>query len=406
MVYDHEKLEPNLEGTGWPNRRHRLLDEAAGRDPVHLLRRTTPNSLALKLTCTIGDQGQLTYRVGETVDSTMIGLEALPFRPWWVTESVVDDAIWSSRDALSWLAGGRPVTVIRQPELKANKDKRYLLPDFALVPHSDDQPVCLVELEKDGRSCARHQLQEQLAFGRMHSYFGEGERVTLLGVDTRGTWRETDIDEDHLQAYWHLARTDGDASALWLVLGRVPEANFSARRKAVSWNVHPGAEDLFLNVEVPHQREQIDALGPNGIIPTAIVKLSFHTKSHSQSRMQDGRPTCCHPGYMMKFARHWLGELAGHLAEKQELAKHSGDWHWRLDFGTGRGNTANKARLYLYFNNVDGVDAAMNPLAAALKAFWTSEREASWAEQVRRWQALNMRAAPPVPGPGTIAGVP
>jgi hypothetical protein len=339
----------------------------------------------------------LTYAAGELVVKDPVGFVPLQARPWWVTESLVDDAIWSSDRALEWLAGGRAATVIRQPELARRADlkestgPRYVVPDFAVVPDQDDEPVCLVELESDGQGKANKQLKAQLKFGKTHGHFGDDELVVLLGVDTRKTWEEADRDEGgehHRQAYWHLARAADDESALWLVLGAGPSKGFSPKASTPGWRTHHHADEIFLNVDISEL--PIPVLGPKGLVEATVFRLLLHTEAESKAR--GDRPTCCHPGYMMKFARHWLADLAKHLAST-DLEQRVGDWSWRLDYGTGRGNTANKAQLYLHFDGSHNADAVMMPLAVALTEFWERKPfKERWAQQVAEAAKLHREA--------------
>ena len=193
-------------GVNWCHRRVAADPRVAGR----------PARLALKFGPEVLGDAQVRSRFLDA-GSDVGDLVPVPERPSFLNEGVVQDYLWSSDRALSWLAGGAEAIVYFEPSF-GEKEKR---PDF-IIETADS--VRLVELKKDGKHAARKSLSGQLESAVARGYWsrqGLGKKIQLVGLDVRATNFSdvlTDADCESVSLVWGLSRRPTDPNALWIML--------------------------------------------------------------------------------------------------------------------------------------------------------------------------------------------
>ncbi len=341
------------------------------------------STLALKLACDQTRDGELEMRFRDA-ESEPAGLLPVPTGPSWLTESVVDDTIWSSHRALHWLSDGKCVSAVRQPQL--GPDSHYKTPDYAFVGDT----VRIVELEKDGRGVGGTQLLEQLDMAYKLKTLRADEEVELLALDTRktNTWQAPASPHVSLHSRcWHLAYRPEAPSARWIVLTHEAELRYTPQgRQREKWEaVRIDDAEFAISVRTGEAmlREQV------GVVK--IVKVAFRTGTEAKLAPE---LAFFEPGQMMGRGPRWLKELGVYLWRNQ--AKEGGCLGWRLFDSTGRGNSANITSLLLYFRVETDVAAS---LTGALLNFQAAGHLKHWraeAELARKRERRQKRDAPRV----------
>lgn len=172
--------------------------------------------LALKFAPELSGDGRVQPKLlGDSLDPG--DLTPMKMRPNFLNEAAVQNYIWSSGRALSWLAGGEEAIVYWEPSYPKG-DKRS---DF-IIETADT--VRLVELEKDGRNLARKDLDAQLASAiaseRIDSK-GFTKKIQLVGLDVKATQPHDPSvgpERKSVSLVWGLSGRAADPNALWIVL--------------------------------------------------------------------------------------------------------------------------------------------------------------------------------------------
>lgn len=304
-----------------------------------------PESVALKLVCDQTDRGELRLRFRDAAEPSTLGLEPVRERPWWLTEAVLDDAIWNSDRALSWLAGGEAVTAYRQPDTESGPSTGKW-PDYMLVGRS----VRIIELEKDGVHKASQQLLEQLGAAISSGLLANSEDVQLVALDAAAT-RPPGGPAAFLSRCWHLATDAAAPMARWIVLSDAPHASGGTRnRRNRSQALAPLPKIVLPSCPFDVYLTYAPTLTHEVERPALTVHIGFHSNRYAKKRESNNEPTFIRKDRMMKDGPRWLRDLGHHVWAEGRLSR-LGALGWEVWHAKGRGGVGDSAELLVHFHS-------------------------------------------------------
>jgi len=224
-------------------------------------------NLALKFGVDVDHTGRITPKLLD-VTTDISHLVPERERPRFLTEGAVQDCIWNSDKAMSWLAEGRRAQVWLEPAFK----KGSVRADFVI---DCGEKLRIVELEKDGKNLARKDLEKQHAGMQFEGILDPETPIDLVALDARSTkWKGFDVPPGctPVSLTWRSAVRHDDPESMWIIL--YPQGDPAWANP--SWK----PEDLGKSVRVTpawspclvHVQEEI-ALLPSGRQRCAAVRL-------------------------------------------------------------------------------------------------------------------------------------
>ncbi|MBM4345989.1 MAG: hypothetical protein FJ100_21660 [Deltaproteobacteria bacterium] len=236
--------------------------------------------VAVKIAAFVHGRGKLAYRF---VDAEFPGGSTPKYatqRERFLNEGLVQECIWSSEKALSWLAGGEEAIVYLEPSI--GNAKRT---DFAVLTPTR---LLFVELEKDGKHNAAKDLAKQYKAAVADGLLTPGTPIELVALDAKPTtFNSSDFDgATTVSLTWRPVDTEsGDNRGLWVVLFPATDPTSAGTLwKPKPWPPKPFRLDRLGGLPCDVQSYTAPVLSPHGPTEMPAVRLTLWGVKASKSR--------------------------------------------------------------------------------------------------------------------------